>query len=294
MPAVATPAFDSVYAVLEAGICNKALSRISADVIKDTDEDTKQSRACRVVYAQTRDELLRMYPFNFATKTALVPEDSAYPFPMDEYAYAHKAEDHESFAGTGALGAVIITAITGITVDARLIGRVISGAGVQANTRVVSVDTTIGSETITVDRPFSAGATAFTSHIPALKFLEIERNDANIFELVGGGDSKRIFSNIQGAYDDVDLVYKLEIKYIEQVIDPAKFDSMFLDALALRIASKICIQMTSNAALAQILQQEFASIMQIAQNTSGQERQLDSPDAFWTERAAQQSVQTRR
>lgn len=294
MPAVTAPAFDPIYQVLEAEICNKALSRLSADVIKNTEEDTKQSRACRVVYAQTRDELLRMYPFNFATKTALVPEDTDYPFPMDEYAYAHKAEDYESFTGTGVLGASVITAITGIVVDSRLIGRVITGAGVQAGARVESVVTTVGAETITLDRPFTAAAAAFVVHIPALKFMEIERNDNNIFELVGGGESKRIFSNIRGQYDDEALEYKLEVKYIEQVIDPSKFDSMFLDALALRIASKICVQMTSNASLAQILQQEFASIMQLAQNTSGQERQLDSPDAFWSERAGQQSVQTRR
>jgi hypothetical protein len=161
--------------------------------------------------------------------------------------------------------------------------------------RIVSVDAT--AETITLDRATTGDATSFTVHIPVLKLLEIAHNDNNIFEVIGGGSSRRILCNMYSPEGGItSSPYELEIKYVEQVIDPDKFDTMFSDALALRIASKICVQMTSNATLVQLLQQEFAAIMQLAQNTSSQERQVDQSEPFWTDRqgSAVGTIETRR
>jgi len=294
MAAVTPIAFDVIYGIAEAEICNKALSRLSADVIKDTLEDTKQSRACRGVYSQTRDELLRTYPFNFAMKTAYIPQDEDFPYPMDEYSYAFKAEDHVAFTGT-ATSTATITAITGLTVDSSLVGRVVKGTNVQDGSRIVSIVDTVGAETITLDRPTLGAASNLSCYIPVLKLIEIAHNDNNLFEVIGGGESRRILCNMYSPEGGVVAEpYELEIKYVEQVIDPAKFDSMFLDALAIRIASKICVPLTQNAALVQMLQQEFAAIMQIAQGASSQERQVDQSEPLWSDRQQTGEIQTRR
>jgi len=297
MATVTRPRFDAVYGVEEAEICNKALMRLSADIIKDTDEDTKQSRACRVVYSQTRDELLRSYPFNFAMKTAYVPQDVAFAQPMDEYEYAFNAEDHQSFTGTTTTAGATITAITGITVTSRLIGRHVIGSQVPADTRIISVVDTIGAESITLDRPVTLGSVgaSLQIRIPMLKLLEIAHNDTNIFEVIGGGANRRILCSMYSPESGATVPpYDLEIKYVEQVIDPSTFDSMFIDALALRIASKMAVTLTTNAQLATLMQQEFAAIMQLAQNSSSQERQVDAQEPFWTDRQDIVPVSTRR
>ena len=289
MAIVVAPAFDIVYGVKEAEICNKALSSIGGELIRDTLEDTKQSRVCRNVYQDTRDELLRNYPFNFATKIAMIPNDDAYVQPMDEFTYAYKVEDHEAFTGT-ANTASTITAVAGITIDDRLIGRAVSGAFIQANTRILSVDAILG--TITLDRATTGAATSFTSYIPIIKILEIATNENNIFEIVGGGSFKRLLTKVLSEQGD-DLIYRLELKYVEQVIDPAKFDSMFSHALALRIASKIAIDITKDPRISQMMQQEFSSIFQAAKISSSEEKQLDAPDPWWTDREASATTQRR-
>jgi len=297
MPAVSSPRFDTVYGIAEAEICNKALSRLSADVIKDTLEDTKQSRACRVAYSQTRDELLRSYPFNFAMRTAYVPQDTAFAYPMDEYEFAFKAEDHRAFTGTTVAASPVIGTLVGLVVTTGLIGRHVQGAGIPTDARIISVVTTVGAESITLDRPATASAAgvALSVRIPMLKLLEIAHNDENIFEVIGGGADRRILCSMYSPESGaVSEPYNLEIKYVEQMIDPSKFDSMFVDALALRIASKVAVTLTTNAQLASLMQQEFAAIMQLAQNSSSQERQVDAPEPFWTDRQDIVPVQTRR
>ena len=86
-------------------------------------------------------------------------------------------------------------------------------------------------------------------------------------------------------YSEIDATsgYLLEVKYVHQVKDPAKFDSMFTDALALRIASKIAMDLAKSPNLAGQLQSEFAAIMQLAKNATAEERQIDAPDPWWTE-----------
>jgi hypothetical protein len=288
MPPITAPAFDSVYGVQEAEICNVALGSIGAELIRNTDEDTKQSRLCRSMYSQTRDELLRNYPFNFAVKITHVPEDIAYQAARDEYQYAYKALDYRTFTGTVVTGDLTtITGVTGITVDESLIGRALDG--VARNTRVIGVNTL--TDAITVDRALTGALDAvrpFTIYIPMLKLNEIGTNIDNIFDLVGGGQSRRILCNIASGQDQ-NGGNLLEIMYVEQVIDPSKFDSMFQHALSLRIASKIALDLTKDVRVVQMLQQEFASIFQAAKISSSEERQLESPEPWWTDRTGNQA-----
>ncbi len=77
----------------ETSICNQALGRIGANQIKDVETDTSpQAVQCKLHYEQTRDSLVRSYPWRFAsgretlTVSATTPDfewDFQYPLPDD-------------------------------------------------------------------------------------------------------------------------------------------------------------------------------------------------------------------
>lgn len=70
----------------EVSICNVALSRIGEGTILDLAEDSKAGRNCNLIYATTRDSVLREHPWNFAIKRvelALLPTTPAFEFDFE-------------------------------------------------------------------------------------------------------------------------------------------------------------------------------------------------------------------
>jgi hypothetical protein len=47
-------------------ICNEALTHLGQEEIGSLTEDSNSARACKAVYEPTRDEVLRVFPWNFA------------------------------------------------------------------------------------------------------------------------------------------------------------------------------------------------------------------------------------
>lgn len=55
-------------------ICNRALSKIGVEAVLSLDDGTKAASTCKNLYPDTRDALLRSYPWRFALKRyALAP-----------------------------------------------------------------------------------------------------------------------------------------------------------------------------------------------------------------------------
>jgi hypothetical protein len=52
----------------EAEICNLALMKYGDKLISSLDDDTKEGRACKVLYPLMRDEMLYAHPWNFAMR----------------------------------------------------------------------------------------------------------------------------------------------------------------------------------------------------------------------------------
>lgn len=285
MAVVNSPAFDSVYAIQEAAICNKALSRIGAEVIRDTDEDTKQSRICKAIYAQTRDELLRLYPFNFAQKTRYIPLDLNYNAPTGLYAYAFKAWDYQNIVATYTTGNPVISVPAGVLETDILLA--IFGQDIPDGARVIDVD--ILGNTLTLDRAPIANGTdvVLRKYIPLLKIVHIGGNNNNLYELIGSGENGRVLTNIMSDNN------VLEIRCVEQIINPDLFDSIFSDALVLRIAMKIAISFTQSAGLVSLLYQEFAQILQTAKIASAEEKELEAPDDYYATYSTQSNVRRR-
>lgn len=72
----------------ETEICNRALIKLGDKTIILIGEDSKRGRACGVLYAPTRDYVLRSHPWNFALKRVQLARNVA--DPVYDYAYSYK------------------------------------------------------------------------------------------------------------------------------------------------------------------------------------------------------------
>lgn len=55
-------------------ICNLALAHIGQGSINDLEELSPQAKKCNLFYTNTRDSLLRQFPWNFSTKSILLSQ----------------------------------------------------------------------------------------------------------------------------------------------------------------------------------------------------------------------------
>lgn len=70
-------------------ICNQALTSLGADTIMSLTEDNENARRCNTIFEQTRDEVLRGHPWNFAIeRTSTMAALSA--SPEFDWAYAYQ------------------------------------------------------------------------------------------------------------------------------------------------------------------------------------------------------------
>ena len=124
----------------------------------------------------------------------------------------------------------------------------------------------------------------YAYEIPAdllvLKVLEVGANKDNLFEVIGSDTTRVLLCNIATTATPT-----LAVKYVESVVDPAQWDSLFSDAFALRLASKMALPLVKRADLAQFLQGEFAAIFNLAKVASSKERQVDEAETQWTNRS---------
>jgi len=114
-----------------------------------------------------------------------------------------------------------------------------------------------------------------------LKLLEIDGDPESHYEIIGAGASRRLLCSI---ITTAGTPNKLVVKYVERIVDPASWDSLFQDALVLRVASKLAVPLVKRPDLAQALQGEFAAIITLAKRASSKERVIESGEPLWTDR----------
>ncbi len=73
--------------VTEIDICNLALRKVGAQTIMSLDEQSENARLCKIFYPRVRDTVLRLYPWNCATKRASLTALSE--APAFGYAYQY-------------------------------------------------------------------------------------------------------------------------------------------------------------------------------------------------------------
>jgi len=69
------------------GICNGALRRIGASTITSLSQGTKNANWCNDRFAEMRNALLEMHPWNFAVKSVALAQLTATPVVKFDYAY---------------------------------------------------------------------------------------------------------------------------------------------------------------------------------------------------------------
>jgi hypothetical protein len=71
-------------------ICNLALSRLGSSLfITVLGEDTAQAIQCNLIYENVRDMTLEDFPWNFATRSAALTEQTTETHPFYDYVYAY-------------------------------------------------------------------------------------------------------------------------------------------------------------------------------------------------------------
>lgn len=76
----------------EVEICNLALTHIGAARIPALTEATAEARACKLLYEPTRDSVLRLHPWGFATKYEALGVLSSVTTYGYEYAYQYPVD----------------------------------------------------------------------------------------------------------------------------------------------------------------------------------------------------------
>lgn len=285
MAIVAAMLFDYRHELKEAEICNAALARASVERIVDTEENTKQARFSREHYPATRDELFRIFPANFAVRYVRCFRDEAYPFPLDDGRAAYKLERWRTLTGTVVDGSAVVTAIPAadrIFLAEDIIDMEASGTGIRDGSRVISFDAVAG--TITLDRPASAAGTSIALHLPVMKVLEVNYDRIQPFERIGAGDLARVLTEASSGYDSAEKLEYLDVKVVLKVTDPDLFDSLFRNALILYLAMKAALPLAADKGKYEELKSEFSSMLASASYSSSEERQVEEPEGFWSDR----------
>ena len=165
-------------------ISNRALTFLGAQPITSLSDDTKQARACNLMYEQSRDQVLRGHPFNFATKRV-----------------------------------------------------------------ALAADTTA---------PVWYFTNAFTWPSDCLRILEVDTTEEWVIE------GKKIVS---------DAAAPLNIVYTSQVTDTTEFDTLFVEAYALRLASDIAYEITASQTVLSNMEELYARKLAEARLIDAQEAQ---------------------
>jgi len=74
-----------------------------------------------------------------------------------------------------------------------------------------------------------------------------------------------------------DWTAPLELRYIKQITDPNEMDSLFREALALKIALAICEAITGSNNKQASIRQDFIDVIAEAKRTNGIEKLADEP-----------------
>lgn len=109
--------------------------------------------------------------------------------------------------------------------------------------------------------------------------------DCLLVRSVFGGESERWV--VEGRQILTDLGDPISIKYTVLVVDPARFDPLFADALSARIASDIAVQLSESTSRAQGLWQVYQSKLIEARRRDAQEGQPEQlPRGSWIDARA--------
>jgi hypothetical protein len=280
MATITLPAWDTTIATTTATECqlsNRALSRIGADLIRDDTEDTPSARQCRLVFAATREELLRTGVFQFTKRLVAFIEDED-DSTVENFAYSYKLNiARASNVCTGGISSAVVT-LTNLTDldENEYIGYGVTGTYITTGTYILANT----SNTLTLSAAPTNTITSINIIQPTiLNYLSIDGAEDKSYEIIGVGDNLRIHTDhMSSEIDGLLVMVSLDM------VDPDSWEPLFTDAFVLRLASKIAFPLIKSANLAQLMQQEFAALFEMATIASKKDKGEDYSEPFWTDR----------
>ena len=227
--------------VTKLNIANLALSMVGAKNLTTFGETTtEEGKRINAVYAFVLDEILQEHPWTFAQKRAVLAKEitaitAASPPVVTSASHGFSDEDE-----------VKITSVEGMT---ELNGNTYYVASKTDDT--FELQSAVGTD---VD---GSAYTAYTEdgYITKLSAIEMDDDDSTyVYTLPSDFISPTLFSvNRNDIYTTFEAGYlysdtdSLKMIYTYRNDDPTLYSSMFVTALATRIASEICFNLTQSA-----------------------------------------------
>jgi len=231
-------------------ICNAALGRIGAEAITSLTANAKiTDRTCNILYAKTRDDLLKKYPWSFAKKATPLVRTDLYD-ASDDYS------DEVTITNVATSNPVVITGTNSYSAGMHVLIEDVSGTD-EINDLVFDVGTantatfsllgidggkyaayTSGGTAIRVE-PLTTFRNGYTYDIPSdcLKPRRLE--------------SKAKFERFEERLVTTDSAPVLI--YTKAVTDTTKFSDEFEECLIAKLASMLCMPLMGAKAGAQML-----------------------------------------
>lgn len=215
-------------------ICNRALGRLGEERILSLSENTPAGRACYLHYQPTVDEVLRSHRWNFAQARVVLAPGTV-----------------TSLTAPTTLSATVLTTALGL-----IVGQSVTGTGILADTVITAVTPGVSfymsnpasvvksSNALTfgvyhegVFQPAFGWTYAYVLPADFIRALEINDSDedtAGAWTIEG----LRLLTNA----DQVNLVY------VKRSNNVAQWDTLFQEALVLKLASKLATTLRGSAA----------------------------------------------
>lgn len=238
-------------------IMNQALRRVGSDSIVLNDANSPSSKPAKVVtsyYPNTIKEVLRLVPWNFTiTRASIVGNADSTTNYAYKYSLASLSPNRSWAPSTAyAAGEMIVN-------NSKLYVCVVAGTSASSGGPSGTSNTT--PETDGTAKWFYLMA---APSAPVIRTLDINGDDSIPYKIEGVS----LFCNETSP---------IKLRYIS--LSQAPFsDSVFVEAVVSRLASKICYAMNGDAQLAQVLYQEFALNMSLAKQLCVAEDKVDVID----------------
>ena len=237
--------------VTAVSICNLALARLGDATIESLDDATAQAEYCNLFYAQTRDEVLRSHPWNFAiARKALALEWKA----LSGVALANN--------GSGLIR-VTYNAHGLETGDRVFLQGVLGVDGANASWTVTRInDNAFDLQGSTFSGSHTSGTGSWLK-VPAFGWnyrYTLPADHLRILQLNGFLDTQIPAHWETEGGELLTNEGEAKIRYVQRVENPELFDPLFIDALTAKLAAKLAKPLTGSSSLAEGALTEYARL----------------------------------
>jgi len=255
----------------ETALCNMALGRIGAAQLTDLDTDSSaEATQCNLHLDATRDALLRSHSWRFASLwVELVrDEEGDSGTSTDDTNTTLKLYDTGQ-AWTPNAYANYYLWITGGT-GANQIRLIASNAATYLTVSVAFTTTPDATSTYEIWENYPPYPWAAQFALPS-DLLRLNRTYENAvaYELDNG-----LLKTDES---------EMAINYVKQVTDPDDFDPLFVDALVLSLAAKLCMPLLHDKAMKDRLEAELPGVLARARMVNLQDSKPDLAPQTWTQ-----------